>query len=173
MNLATTMLLTLAAQAAGPAPAPAGEAAWKVVCPPEAAGAAAQPCSLMQNLVAGDKQQRLLTVLLTRSRRSGKSSSGEFSPARRNVTFFPSPHEGPAAPNKKRRGRIVRNELHGYALGMKVQSLFGKYMKKWIGKDGANRNFLSRRRCRSAAGSRGHARVGVARGEVVVKLAGW
>jgi invasion protein IalB len=66
MNLATTMLLTLAAQAAGPAPAPAGEAAWKVVCPPAAAGAAAQPCSLMQNLVAGDKQQRLLTVLLNR-----------------------------------------------------------------------------------------------------------
>ena len=143
MNLATSMLLALAAQAAAaaPAPAPAGEAAWKVVCPPAAAeGAAAQPCSLMQNLVAGDKQQRLLTVLLnrqgdghgmtialphgvlfvpgvsvqvddaaetrlavqtsdqngaykrgppgTRSRRSGRSSSGEFFPARRNVTFF-------------------------------------------------------------------------------------
>jgi invasion protein IalB len=84
MALAALAAEPATAQTAEPAPAPApaaapaasGEAAWKVVCPPAASaasaeGAAPQPCSLMQNLVAGDKQQRLLTVLLNRQADGG------------------------------------------------------------------------------------------------------
>lgn len=59
------------AQAAGPA--------WQLVCaPPPAASptpspapAANQPCSLVQNLLAGEQKQRLLTVILQRTPQAG------------------------------------------------------------------------------------------------------
>lgn len=57
---------TAAAQPAGPA--------WQLVCPPAAASAApaaSQPCSLVQNLLAGEQKQRLLTVILQRTPQSG------------------------------------------------------------------------------------------------------
>ncbi len=60
-----------AAQATGPA--------WQLVCgPPPAASptpapapAANQPCSLVQNLLAGEQKQRLLTVILQRTPQAG------------------------------------------------------------------------------------------------------
>lgn len=58
-------------QAAAPA-----EAAWKVLCPPAEAAPApsgAQPCSLVQNLVAGEQKQRLLTVIFQRTAQAGHS----------------------------------------------------------------------------------------------------
>jgi invasion protein IalB len=60
-----------AAQAAGPA--------WQLVCAPAPAAsptpspapAASQPCSLVQNLLAGEQKQRLLTVILQRTPQAG------------------------------------------------------------------------------------------------------
>jgi invasion protein IalB len=68
--------------APAPAAAPAAQAAgpaWQLVCAPApAAGttpapapAANQPCSLVQNLLAGEQKQRLLTVILQRTPQSG------------------------------------------------------------------------------------------------------
>ncbi|MBO9622561.1 MAG: invasion associated locus B family protein [Sphingomonas sp.] len=61
-----------------PAPAPAAAAsgaAWQLVCPPaptpSPTPAPAQACSLVQNLVAGEQKQRLLTVVLQRTAQSG------------------------------------------------------------------------------------------------------
>ena len=69
------------------APAPAAQAspaqpagpAWQVVCAPAPAAsptpapapAANQPCSLVQNLLAGEQKQRLLTVILQRTPQAG------------------------------------------------------------------------------------------------------
>lgn len=55
--------------------APATGPAWQLVCPPAPATAAGatpapaanQPCSLVQNLLAGEQKQRLLTVILQRT----------------------------------------------------------------------------------------------------------
>jgi invasion protein IalB len=56
---------TAAAQPAGtPASNSTSEPAWKLVCPQVQTNASAQPCSLIQNLVAGEQQQRLLTVIV-------------------------------------------------------------------------------------------------------------
>lgn len=60
-----------APQAAGPA--------WQLVCGPAPAASAApapapaanQPCSLVQNLLAGEQKQRLLTVILQRTPQAG------------------------------------------------------------------------------------------------------
>ena len=58
-----------AAQATGPA--------WQLVCGPAPAAspapapAANQPCSLVQNLLAGEQKQRLLTVILQRTPQAG------------------------------------------------------------------------------------------------------
>lgn len=66
--------------AATPAPAPAAGPAWQLVCSPApAAGgatpapapAANQPCSLVQNLLAGEQKQRLLTVIVQRTAPAG------------------------------------------------------------------------------------------------------
>jgi invasion protein IalB len=66
---------------AAPTPAaaqPAGPA-WQLVCAPAPAAAATpvpapaanQPCSLVQNLLAGEQKQRLLTVILQRTPQAG------------------------------------------------------------------------------------------------------
>ncbi|TGX54114.1 hypothetical protein E5A73_08300 [Sphingomonas gei] len=66
---------TTPAPAAAPAQ-PAGPA-WQLVCAPAAAPsptpapAANQPCSLVQNLLAGEQKQRLLTVILQRTAQAG------------------------------------------------------------------------------------------------------
>jgi invasion protein IalB len=57
---------TATAQPAGPA--------WQLVCAPAAASpspAPSQPCSLVQNLLAGEQKQRLLTVILQRTPQAG------------------------------------------------------------------------------------------------------
>jgi invasion protein IalB len=63
-----------------PAAAPAAQAtgpAWQLVCGPAPAAspapapAANQPCSLVQNLLAGEQKQRLLTVILQRTPQAG------------------------------------------------------------------------------------------------------
>ncbi|NIJ20932.1 invasion protein IalB [Sphingomonas naasensis] len=67
---------------AAPAAAPAAQAAgpaWQLVCSPAPAAsgtpatapAASQPCSLVQNLLAGEQKQRLLTVILQRTPQAG------------------------------------------------------------------------------------------------------
>ena len=69
---------------AAPAPtaAPAAQAtgpAWQLVCnpaptatpAPSPAPAPSQPCSLVQNLLAGEQKQRLLTVILQRTPQAG------------------------------------------------------------------------------------------------------
>lgn len=70
---------------AAPAAAPAAQTtgpAWQLVCGPEPAAsgtptpapapaAASQPCSLVQNLLAGEQKQRLLTVILQRTAQAG------------------------------------------------------------------------------------------------------
>lgn len=75
------------AQQAQTAPAPAAPAAqasgpaWQLVCgqapaaspTPAPAPAASQPCSLVQNLLAGEQKQRLLTVILQRTPQAGHS----------------------------------------------------------------------------------------------------
>lgn len=64
--------------AAAPSPAPAPAApAWELICPPAPAASADAPaapapgCGLIQNLVAGEKKQRLLTVIVKRTAPSG------------------------------------------------------------------------------------------------------
>ncbi|AQR73717.1 invasion associated locus B family protein [Sphingomonas sp. LM7] len=56
--------------------------AWQLVCAPApsagttpapAPAAASQPCSLVQNLLAGEQKQRLLTVILQRTPQAGHS----------------------------------------------------------------------------------------------------
>ena len=70
------------AQTTPAAPAPAAQAsgpAWQLVCNPAPAAnptpapapAANQPCSLVQNLLAGEQKQRLLTVILQRTPQAG------------------------------------------------------------------------------------------------------
>lgn len=64
---------------AAPAPAQPAGPAWQLVCAPApAAGAtpapaptANQPCSLVQNLLAGEQKQRLLTVIVQRTPQAG------------------------------------------------------------------------------------------------------
>lgn len=60
-------------KAASSANSAAVEPAWKVICPDSAAasGNAPQPCSLVQNLVAGEQKQRLLTVIVQRNAEVG------------------------------------------------------------------------------------------------------
>lgn len=69
------------APAATPAAQPAGPA-WQLVCgqapaatptptPTPAPAASSQPCSLVQNLLAGEQKQRLLTVILQRTPQAG------------------------------------------------------------------------------------------------------
>lgn len=61
------------------APAQATGPAWQLVCGPAPAAsptpapapAANQPCSLVQNLLAGEQKQRLLTVILQRTPQAG------------------------------------------------------------------------------------------------------
>ncbi len=61
------------------APAPPAGPAWQLVCPhapaaaptPSPAPAASQPCSLVENLLAGEQKQRLLTVILQRAAPAG------------------------------------------------------------------------------------------------------
>lgn len=53
-----------AASSAQTDPAVPAETAWKLICPEATADAPAQPCSLIQNLVAGEQKQRLLTVIM-------------------------------------------------------------------------------------------------------------
>ena len=71
-----------AAAQTAPAPAAAAQAtgpAWQLVCAPATAASAApspgpaasQPCSLVQNLLAGEQKQRLLTVILQRTPQAG------------------------------------------------------------------------------------------------------
>lgn len=68
--------------APAPAAAPAAQAsgpAWQLVCgqapaatpTPSPAPAASEPCSLVQNLLAGEQKQRLLTVILQRTPQAG------------------------------------------------------------------------------------------------------
>jgi invasion protein IalB len=66
---------------ATPAPAQPAGPAWQLVCAPPPAAAATpapspapaanQPCSLVQNLLAGEQKQRLLTVILQRTPQAG------------------------------------------------------------------------------------------------------
>jgi invasion protein IalB len=64
---------------AAPSPAQPAGPAWQLVCAPApAAGAtpapapaANQPCSLVQNLLAGEQKQRLLTVIVQRTPQAG------------------------------------------------------------------------------------------------------
>lgn len=61
---------------AQPAQTPPDGPAWQLVCaPPPAASPAPtpanQPCSLVQNLLAGEQKQRLLTVILQRTPAAG------------------------------------------------------------------------------------------------------
>lgn len=77
------MALAQQAQTAPAAPAAAATAqgpAWELVCAPAPAASptptpapvpAAQPCSLVQNLLAGEQKQRLLTVILQRTPQAG------------------------------------------------------------------------------------------------------
>jgi len=68
-----------AAPAAPAAPAQPAGPAWQLVCTPAQAAsptpapapAANQPCSLVQNLLAGEQNQRLLTVILQRTPQAG------------------------------------------------------------------------------------------------------
>jgi invasion protein IalB len=65
------------------APAQAAGPAWQLICAPAAAPtptaspaaspapAANQPCSLVQNLLAGEQKQRLLTIILQRTAQAG------------------------------------------------------------------------------------------------------
>jgi len=70
---------TSPAPAAAPAAPQAAGPAWQLVCSPAPAAsptpapapAANQPCSLVQNLLAGEQKQRLLTVILQRTPQAG------------------------------------------------------------------------------------------------------
>ena len=61
--------------AASTAPAQPAGPAWQLVCAPAAnptpTPVPSQPCSLVQNLLAGEQKQRLLTVILQRTPQSG------------------------------------------------------------------------------------------------------
>jgi invasion protein IalB len=65
------------APAPAAAPAQAAGPAWQLVCAPapgaspSPAPAPNQPCSLVQNLLAGEQKQRLLTVILQRTPQAG------------------------------------------------------------------------------------------------------
>lgn len=74
---ASWMAYAQQAQTAPAAPVAQGPA-WQLVCPPVPAASstpapapAAQPCSLVQNLLAGEQKQRLLTVILQRTPQAG------------------------------------------------------------------------------------------------------
>ncbi|MDV3455634.1 invasion associated locus B family protein [Sphingomonas sp. HF-S4] len=86
MNHLVAVLGLIGVQAAPAAPSPGAPAAqpagpaWQLVCAPAPAAtpatpapapAASQPCSLVQNLLAGEQKQRLLTVILQRTPQAG------------------------------------------------------------------------------------------------------